>query len=186
MKQKSLILLLYFFITSLFACHPKTVQNLSSQPSISHDFDFIIGEWEIIGKRRKQWLSNNNEWIETPATCRIWKHMNGMVVLDEFFMERNGETHIGSNYRIYNKNTKEWTIYWASTAFPDLGLLYQVKGKFENGAGKFYGEENHNGKKVKIRFYWKNENGMPHWEQAYFDEKNEEWETNWVMDFKRI
>lgn len=156
-------------------------------PSISNDFDFIIGEWEVTNRRRKEWLTNNQEWAEFSATCKFWKHLNGMVVLDEFYGQANGQPFVGSNYRVYNKNKKEWTNYWSGTAFPDLGLIAQGKGTFENGVGTFLGEEIHNGKKVKLRLLWKmGQNGNPHWEQAYFDETKNEWETNWIMNFERI
>lgn len=165
----------------------KNIHIVNETANISTDFDFALGEWEITNKRRKEWLNNNQEWIEFPASTKVWKQLNGMVVLDEFYITQNGVAQIGSSYRIYNKNTREWTIYWASTAYPDLGLIPQVKGRFENGVGTFYGEEDFKGKKVRLRFLWtKTANGTPHWEQAYFDDSRKEWETNWVMEFKRI
>ncbi|HFA49752.1 MAG TPA: hypothetical protein ENJ95_12150 [Bacteroidetes bacterium] len=164
----------------------KKINTNIQAENISSDFDFLLGEWDVISKRRKKWLVNNDEWIPAEATCKVWKQLGGMLVMDEFHNTRNGKEQVSSTLRIYNPNKKEWTLYWLSTAFPNLGLMPQVKGSFKNGTGRFFGEEDFNGKKVKLRFLWKiSENGTPHWEQAYFDKKNNEWETNWIMDFTK-
>lgn len=174
-----------FYLTAVlfFAVNAVSAQETKS---ISSDFDFILGKWKVTNKILKQRLADNNEWIEFPASCEIWKILNGMVVIDEFYTERNGEKQIGSSYRIYNKNTKEWTIYWASTAYPDLGLIPQVKGKFNDGVGTFFGEEEFNGEKIKLRFIWKQiSKDKLYWDQAYYDKRNNTWETNWIMEFTR-
>ncbi len=42
------------------------------------------------------------------------------------------------------------------------------------------------GKEYKLRFTWKKQSeNTALWEQAYFDEKAKEWETNWTMEFIR-
>ena len=186
--MKTPIFLSLFIATAVLQCHqPAKMEKPKPEESISHDFDFAIGEWKVTNKRRKEWLNNNNEWYEFPATARIFKHLDGMMILDEFYTERNGQRNVGGSFRVYNKNTGEWSIYFASTAYPDMGLIPQVKGKFIDGVGEFFGEEDFNGKKVKLRFFWKkNVNGSPYWEQAYFDENKQEWETNWTMNFSRI
>lgn len=154
--------------------------------SISQDFDFALGEWNIQNKRRKEWLANKDEWFDFPATAKIWKHLNGMMVLDKFTTTKDRQTNVGGSFRVFNKNTGEWSIYFASTAYPDMGLIPQAKGRFNGDVGEFFGEEEFNGKMVKLKFIWKkNMNGNPYWEQAYFDESKQEWETNWKMYFSK-
>lgn len=154
--------------------------------SISSDFDFALGEWEVQNYMLQSRLTNDTTWNTMPATATIFKKMNGMLVMDEFRYQQNDEPQVGSSFRIYNKNTGLWSIYWATTAAPDLGLLPQVTGRFKDGIGTFYGEEDFNGKMVRLRFIWKAINeDLLYWEQAYFDEKKGHWEVNWKMEFSR-
>jgi hypothetical protein len=63
-------------------------------------------------------------------------------------------------------------------------LTEQVVGGFKSGVGEFFGGESFQGKDVKLRFRWTDvgEHGA-RWEQAYFDEARDAWETNWIMEF---
>jgi len=97
-----------------------------------------------------------------------------------------GDDFIGFSIRMVNPKTNIWTIYWADTASPENYLKEQVVGEFKNGMGTFYGKELYQGKEYKLRFTWKKQSeNTAHWEQAYFDEKAKDWETNWTMEFTR-
>ena len=51
--------------------------------------------------------------------------------------------------------------------------------------GAFYGEDQDNGRPVKVRYTWdKLDRDHAHWEQA-FSYDNRTWETNWTADFVR-
>jgi hypothetical protein len=108
--------------------------------------------------------------------------------MDEFSMPTsNGKPYVGNTVRVFNPETKEWSLYWVDNYNLHLGLTYQTKGKFENGIGTFYGEEMFEGKKVKQKFTWKKiDDNTSYWDQAYFDESKNDWEINWTMEFKRI
>ena len=36
------------------------------------DFDFLIGEWDGIQRRRRAWLADCDEWYEMKSTTRCW------------------------------------------------------------------------------------------------------------------
>ena len=58
---------------------------------------------------------------------------------------------------------------------------------FSQGKGLFYGDDEHNGKPVKVRFLWTPEDSNhARWEQAYSDDAGQTWETNWTMEFSRV
>ena len=185
MKHLLLVVLLsYISCSSQKEVRPSysaVITNLSS------DFDFTLGEWNVQNQRRKVWLANNDEWITFPASCANWKQLDGMIVMGECEVMRNGQRQRGATIRIYNSTNQEWTMYWAGTAFPQAGLLYQVKGKFTSECyGEFFGEETYQGKSVKLRFTWRQQSADAYdWEQAYFDKANQEWEVNWKMHFTR-
>ncbi len=152
-----------------------------------HNFDFLVGKWSIQNKRLKERLVNSNEWIEFPAEMETEKILNGLGVVDEFKTDINGEEFVGLSIRLFDPKSNNWTIYWADTASPERYLTEQVVGKFQNGIGEFFGKEKFNGKEIPLRFIWKKESeDTAQWEQAYYDERNKEWETNWIMVFTKV
>jgi hypothetical protein len=151
------------------------------------NFDFLLGHWKVHNCRLKERLCSCTEWIEFTAHMETKKILNGLALMDEMKTDYFGETFIGLSIRMVDPATNEWTIYWADTLSPENKIKEQVSGKFENGIGLFYGKENYKGQEVKLRFLWKKDSKeTAQWEQAYFDEKEKAWETNWVMIFSPI
>ena len=112
--------------------------------------------------------------------------LNGLGFMDEMRSSHYGDDFIGFSVRIINPKTNIWRIYWADTENPENYLKEQVVGEFKNGIGVFYGKELFEEKEYKLRFTWKKESqDTAQWEQAYFDELRNEWETNWIMEFTR-
>lgn len=151
------------------------------------NFDFLIGKWSVLNKRMKERLCNCKEWIEFDAEMETKPILNGLGLMDEMKSSYLSDEFVGLSVRLLNPKTNEWTIYWADNANPESLLKEQVRGKFENGFGKFFGKELHKGEEVKLRFIWKRESETTaQWEQAYYDEENEIWETNWIMMFTSL
>jgi hypothetical protein len=97
---------------------------------------------------------------------------------------RDGEPFEGNSLRLFDPKTGEWTIYWIDSRDPVP--RFQVRGHFEGDVGTFYGEDDFQGRKVRLRFLWKIvSDRTARWEQAYWDEAAGDWETNWVMEFER-
>ncbi len=152
-----------------------------------HNFEFLIGKWTAVNKRLKERLKNSTEWIEFPAHMETKSILNGLGLMDEMKTSYFGDQFVGLSIRIVNPASNEWTIYWADTAKPDTGLKEQVVDKFKDGIGVFHGTEMYQGEKVKLRFVWKREtSGTAQWEQAYYNERNKSWETNWIMVFTKV
>ena len=66
------------------------------------------------------------------------------------------------------------------------GKIYPpVVGGFAGDRGEFYGEDDDDGKPVKVRFVWtKDGRDRAHWEQSFsYDGKT--WEANWRNHFTR-
>ena len=155
-----------------------------------HDFDFITGNWKIVNKRLKKRLDNNNDWTEFEAHSRGYQSLGGLASMDEFTTDHFGVPFVGMSVRLFDPKSGLWTIYWADNVNTELRLAEQVKGSFEGkDTGTFYGEEMFNGKMTKLRFLWKKPtatDSKAYWEQAYFDDQSQEWETNWIMEFSKI
>lgn len=150
------------------------------------DFDFFIGNWQVLNKRLKERFTGSNEWIEFPARIEgSRKLLNGLALTEQMITEFDGEYFEGVSMRVFNPATEQWTIYWMDTSHPEM--TEQVVGVFKDGKGEFYGEELFKGKTVKLRFIWSEITARSaRWEQAYFDETQGAWETNWIMEFTRL
>lgn len=165
----------------------KTKQTTQNKPdNLNHDFDFIFGKWSINNRVLKSRLSNSTEWNEFPAQYHAWSVMGGLANMDEFLATIGEQSFYGLSIRLFNPQNQKWTIYWTDSNGLENGIKEQVIGSFKDGVGTFFGEELHNGKKVKLRFLWQSISPTKaRWEQAYFDDEKGEWETNWIMDFTR-
>ncbi len=144
------------------------------------DFDFLIGEWNITNECLNERLAGCTEWHSFPATARVEKVMDGGGNLDQMFVPARGFT--GMTLRLYNPETRLWSLYWSDTK--SHRLFPPTVGKFENGRGEFFGDDVEGGKPVRVRFLWTaGEN--PRWEQAFSTDGGGSWEVNWVMKFER-
>lgn len=149
-----------------------------------NDFDFLVGkEWDVRNRVLKQRLVGSTEWTEFDARLLdVRKILGGLGNIDRFVGSRDGAAFEAISFRIFNPKTRDWTIYWADTN--SAKLTEQVVGRFESGVGEFLGQEMFAGRRVRLRFRWSEigEHGA-RWEQAYYDEERETWETNWIMEF---
>ncbi len=153
----------------------------------TENFDFLIGKWQVHNRRLKERLTNCQQWEQFSATMETKPILNGLGLMDEMRTSYFGDEFVGLSVRILDPTNNQWTIYWADTAHPQLGLKEQVKGAFADGIGTFYGQEKFQEQTVKLRFIWKQlSDDKAQWEQAYFDQTRDCWETNWTMEFVRL
>jgi hypothetical protein len=63
-----------------------------------------------------------------------------------------------------------------------------VRGSFHNGIGTFYANDDiEDGKPVRTRLMWSEITATSgHWEQAESTDGGKTWETDWIMDLKRV
>ncbi|PSD28220.1 hypothetical protein C7E12_15020, partial [Stenotrophomonas maltophilia] len=61
-----------------------------------------------------------------------------------------------------------------------------LRGGFEAGVGRFFGEDQHDGRSIQTRVIWSRITPRSaRWEQAASTDGGRSWETNWVSDFER-
>ncbi len=59
-------------------------------------------------------------------------------------------------------------------------------GRFDGGIGRFFGDDQHEGIPIRVRFVWDEITPTSaRWQQAFSIDGGETWETNWVMRFQR-
>jgi len=65
-----------------------------------HNFDFLIGEWNVLNKKLKERLTGSNEWIEFSAKMETKPFLNGLGLMDEMKSSHFGDDFIGFSIRM--------------------------------------------------------------------------------------
>jgi hypothetical protein len=163
-------------------------QQTSSQRDGQHDFDFEIGTWKIHLKRLEKRLAGSTTWIEFDGTSVTRKVWDGRAQLEEFETDSPGGGHIeGLTLRLYDPQTHQWSLYWATSKSGAIGP--PTIGEFKNGRGEFFDTEpsGPNGRAILVRFIWsKTDTNTPHFEQSFSDDGGKTWEVNWITDQTRV
>ena len=149
-----------------------------------NDFDFFIGKWRVHHRRLKDRLAHSDDWEEFEGTSSVQKILGGLGNMDDNVIELPSGTYCAATIRAYDPAKETWTIWWIDSR--NSGHLDPpVVGRFENGVGTFYADDQFKGKPIRVRYLW-NASTAPHWEQAFSDDGGKTWETNWTMDFTRM
>lgn len=149
------------------------------------DFDFVIGDWTVQHRQLRTRLTGDTEWLEFSGRSSTRKILAGHGNLEETAIGSPRGAYQGAALRLYDPEARTWSIYWMDSRYP--GLDTPVVGRFENGIGRFYGDERLDGRTVQLRLMW-----IPvsvtecRWEQAYSADGGVSWETNWIMEFTRV
>src|SRR4029453_7517466 len=113
----------------------------ATAPARVTDFDFLVGRWEVANRRLTELLAGSDDWDEFPATSVAQSFFDGAGSFDTIHFPTKGFS--GMTVRLFDPERQEWTIYWANSR---TGLLQpSVSGRFVDGRGEFYGDDNHDG-----------------------------------------
>jgi len=152
-----------------------------------HDFDFLVGQWQVQHRRLKERLAGSHEWEEFEGTCTMRQLMDGWANVDDNFLKLPAGDYRGVGLRAYDPKTGQWAIWWLDGRNPFGALDPPVQGRFENGVGNFYAEDTLRGKPIRMRFTWSQITpNSAHWEQAFSPDGGKSWEVNWTMEFQRV
>jgi len=148
----------------------------------AQDFDFFMGRWTVQNRRLTERLAGSDEWEEFESTSVAHPILGGLGNEDEF-RTRHAGGFIGMSFRFFDPVKRRWSIYWADSRRPGE-LDPPVFGTFSGDIGVFEGEDEFEGRPIKVRFIWSGtRTRTPRWEQAFSADGGETWETNWIMDF---
>jgi hypothetical protein len=165
----------------------RTPVQSSEEAAGLHDFDFFIGEWRVHHRQLKQRLAGSHEWVEFEGTTRVQKIMGGWGNMDDNTLDKPGGAYRAVTLRAFDANTGQWSIWWLDGRHPASNLDPSVKGHFDQGVGTFYADDTWNGKPIRVRFTWSHPTTAAcRWEQAFSPDGGRTWETNWIMEFRRL
>jgi len=161
----------------------------ASATSSQSDFDFLVGKWKMYNRRLNKRLENCKDWTTFVSFDENQKILSGTADMDTYstteMPELEGKHFEGLTLRLFNPQTKLWSLYWVAS---NVGVLDPpVVGSFENNVGHFFTNDIINGKKVIVMFRWDARNKeRPIWSQAFSPDKGKTWEWNWYNVSERI
>jgi len=152
----------------------------------SPDFDFFMGIWTCRHRYLRRRLARCNDWIEFDGSCAARRILDGYGNMDEADIALPGDRYRGMSLRTYDPDRNRWSIYWRDSRRPGF-LFPPVVGGFDKGIGIFYGDDEHDGRAIRVRFLWSRITPQSaRWEQAFSLDEGNSWETNWTMDFTKL
>ena len=114
------------------------------------------------------------------------KTLNGFGNVENYYATFDGQAFEGMAIRLFDPQTKLWTVYWIDTSNPAMDE-HPVTGSFDQGLGKLYANGNLNGKDIVVLYQWNAQNPRhPVWSQAFSENNGETWEWNWEMILTKI
>lgn len=147
-----------------------------------HDFDFLVGRWRVHSRRLRQRHVGSNDWNEFEGVMQAWSHLDGIVSVDQFDFESQGFS--GCTVRTLDLAKREWSICWVNSRSGRLEP--PVRGGWQVDRGEFYGNDEDDGRPVKVRFIWlRKGRDAASWEQSFSIDGGRNWEINWVMELQR-
>ncbi len=150
-----------------------------------HGFDFLLGRWNVHNRRLARRLEGNNEWQEFPAVYEMRFLLGGLCNIGTYEATLpTGQPIEGILLRCFNPQTRKWSVYWNDSV--QCELQPPVIGEFKGDRIDLYGDDTFNGSPIRVRcVYEKFGPDVARWEQAFWNDEQKSWETNWVMEFKR-
>jgi hypothetical protein len=150
-----------------------------------HDFDFEFGTWKVHLRRLLNPLSGSNTWVDLDGVSTVKKVWGGRANLGEIDVSDGDKTRIvGMSMRLYDPDARQWRIHWANSRDGRIGPA--MVGRFENGRGEFYNQEELRGSAIYVRFIFSDITPTTfQLEQAFSADGGKTWEPNWIARFRR-
>lgn len=150
----------------------------------SHDWDWLVGSWNVRHRRLKERLAGCTEWQEFNGTCHMVPTLAGLGNMDDNWLDLPSGAYRAMGIRAFNPDTRQWSIWWLDARVQTIEP--PVRGGFANGVGIFQGNDTLRGQPIIVRFMWSEiAANSARWEQAFSPDGGATWEANWVMHFTR-
>ena len=146
-----------------------------------HDFDFEIGTWTTKVRVLRNPLSGEPaNWAEYEGTSVVRPLLGGRANFVELSVEGSTGKIEGGSLRLYNPQTRQWSVNFASLR--NGMLTAPVYGGFDgSGRGLFYGQDMMDGRAILVRFIVTQVSRTEaRFDQAFSADGGVTWETNWV------
>jgi hypothetical protein len=150
-----------------------------------HDFDFEMGTWKTHLRRLVHPLTGSTVWVEYEGTSVVRKAWNARANIVELEADGPGGHFEGLSLRLYNAESRQWSLNFASPGSGALGP--PTIGEFQNGRGEFFDQETLNGRAILVRFVISDiTRDSCRFEQAFSADGGRTWEVNWIATDTRV
>jgi len=162
-----------------------SVDTVSPTDLHTHDWDWLIGNWDVWHRRLKERLAGSTEWEEFAGKSALWLTLGGLGTVDDNSLELPGDSYRGLTLRAFDPVARRWSIWWLDGRNPTK-IDPPVLGGFEGSTGTFVGRDEFKGRPITMRFRWQEiHEPRPFWEQAFSTDEGATWEVNWLNYFTR-
>jgi hypothetical protein len=150
------------------------------------DFDWEIGTWHTTVRVLAEPLSESaDEWLRFTGTSVVRPLLDRRANVVELEISGPNGRIDGLNLRLYEPQAERWSLTFANLR--DGLLTPSVYGGFHDGTGEFYGDDQLDGRPIKVRFLISRQGpDKARFEQAFSADGGTTWETNWIAVDRRI
>ncbi len=144
-----------------------------------------VGHWNVRHRRLRARLAGSDAWDAFNGTLHNWPVLGGFGNVGDNLMDVPGAPLRGMGIRAWNAAERHWLSWWLDGREPTR-IGAPLRGGFQAGVGRFFGEDQHDGRSIQTRVIWSRITPRSaRWEQAASADGGRSWETNWVSDFER-
>lgn len=113
------------------------------------------------------------------------KVLGGQANLDENCWTTASGDYRALTLRFFDPARRAWSIHWLDTRWPTT-FGPPVVGGFAGTHGRFFGDDELDGTRIRVRFDWFIDAwDRCRWQQGFSLDDGATWETNWRMHFVR-
>src|ERR1051325_414502 len=172
------------FVADLTRLDGKPAAQRVSAADRNRGFDFHFGRWTTHVSRLLHPLSGSKTWAEYDGTSDVAPVWNGRASPFRLNVAGPAGRIQGLGLRLYNPETREWSLNWANSADPHFGVP-TIRG-FARGRGEFVDQETFGGRAILVRNTFSGiAPASSRFEQAFSGDGGKTWETNWIMTFTK-
>jgi len=184
LKIKPVLLAIALILAPLAAQAQPAAPAAAAVRDGRRDFDFEFGDWTMHLKRLVKPLTGSKDWVEYEGTSVVHKVWGGAANLGEIDISGPAGRIQGLSLRVYNPQTGQWGVSFASLRGGELGE--PMIGGFKDGRGEFYNQETLDGRAIFVRFIFSDITPRTfRLEQAFSGDGGRTWEANWIATFRK-
>lgn len=148
-----------------------------SATSSRHDFDYLVGNWDLRNRKLKSRLTGSTQWVDFTSRVEMHQILDGLGNIDKYTEPSTTKSYEGVALRLFDPKTRLWSIYWADGNSGKLDP--PVVGSFENSVGHFFARDTYKGRAIIVVFRWDvRDPKFPIWSQAFSVDEGKTWEWN--------
>ncbi|KZB80239.1 hypothetical protein AVL48_14235 [Amycolatopsis regifaucium] len=150
------------------------------------DFDWEVGTWRSTVRVLAEPLSGTpDEWLRFTGTSVVKPLLDRRANVLEFQVSGPNGRIDALNLRLYEPQAQRWSLTFVNMR--DGLLTPAVYGGFRDGTGEFFGDDQYDGRPIKVRFrIFRPSVDEARFEQAFSADGGTTWETNWSAVDRRI